>query len=63
MTANICWFCGETIELNDVRAVRITLENLMRATDAIQTIASHAECARVRLTGATMMFDPEVLFD
>lgn len=63
MKDNICWFCGEAIELNDVRAVRITLENLMRATDAIQTIASHADCARVRLIGATMMFDPEVLSD
>lgn len=63
VTNNTCWFCGNPIELNDAHAVRITLENLFRDTGAFQGITSHGECARLRLTGATMAFDPEMLSD
>lgn len=61
MLENTCWFCGETIQFSDVNAVKITLENLMCDSDASQTIASHAECAKMRFSGATMEFDPEIL--
>ncbi|MXO90440.1 hypothetical protein [Pontixanthobacter aquaemixtae] len=67
MTDYQCWFCGEGINQSDCGAVIITIENLWRwnkassETDApAQAVFAHRECAKRKLRGQGMEFDPGV---
>ncbi len=62
-----CWFCGQGIERTDVGAVIITIENLWRweaesqsDDDPVQSVYAHSKCAKTKLEGATMDFEPSI---
>jgi len=61
MTSQQCWFCGMGIEPDDLYAVRIAVSALWHTDGGRQAIFAHSICARRRLDGKSMEFDPEVL--
>jgi hypothetical protein len=67
MTEYQCWFCGQGIERADGGAVIIIIENLWRwadaartADDPFQSVYAHSQCAKDRMTGATMNLEPHI---
>jgi hypothetical protein len=52
MTDYSCWFCKETIEEHDVRAVQIEVSNLwfVEKNQPVQTFWAHSECAKRNLS-------------
>ena len=70
MTDHECWFCGQGIARTDAKAIIITVENLWqwqealaRDDDPLQAIYAHSDCAKVRLQGAKMSLEPDILGD
>ena len=62
-----CWFCGQGIERSDAGAVIITIESLWRwegesqsDDDPVQSVYAHSHCAKPKLEGATMDFEPSI---
>jgi hypothetical protein len=62
-----CWFCGQGIERSDSGAVLIGVESLWRwessfrkDNDPYQQVYSHKECAKSRLSGASMPLEPNI---
>lgn len=62
-----CWFCGQGIDRSDTGAILITVENLWRydvgstsKDDPLQSVYAHSACAKDRLRGATMTFEPAI---
>jgi hypothetical protein len=60
-----CWICGEAINRDDENAVLLSIGGLWRwaegrrgADDPCQDIYLHSHCAKDRLAGATMEFEP-----
>ncbi|WP_395445745.1 hypothetical protein [Caulobacter sp. UC70_42] len=67
MNEYTCWFCGKGIERTDHGAVAIGVESLWRwdadqrgDDDPWQQIYAHAECAKIRMVGATMTLEPSI---
>ncbi|WP_143535835.1 MULTISPECIES: hypothetical protein [unclassified Rhizobium] len=59
-----CWFCGETIEEDDVKAVHIEVSNLwfVGEDQPTQTLWAHSECAKTKLSHM-YRFDPDDLIN
>jgi hypothetical protein len=62
-----CWFCGAGIDRDDQGALLISVEGLWRwaegrrgGDDPFQNIYVHSICAKDRLSGATMNWEPSV---
>lgn len=65
-----CWFCGEGIDRSDAGAVMVNIENLWGwaegargPEDPLQSIYSHSQCAKARMTGATMALEASTFGD
>lgn len=63
MTEYQCWFCGQGIARDDASAVMVTIEGLWAAgsqseDNPLQALYAHSTCAKDRLQGATMAFEP-----
>ncbi|WP_428427999.1 hypothetical protein [Pararhizobium sp.] len=64
MSDYACWFCKETIEEHDVKAVYIRVTNLwfVENLQPSQEFQAHSECAKRNLS-AGYKFDPDDLMN